>query len=131
MIQFDCVSKAFAGETLLDMLSFIIGKGEKCGLVGRNGSGKSTILKMIIGLESEDKGKISMPKHYRLGYLQQHIAFTQKSALAEAALGLPKGQEEHLYIVETILSGLGFSEQMMHQDPLPSFRRLSFAASFG
>ncbi|MCP5507357.1 MAG: ABC-F family ATP-binding cassette domain-containing protein [Chlamydiales bacterium] len=116
-MQFDSITKAFAGETILDRVSFIVGKGERCGLIGRNGSGKSTLLRMLIGEESEDAGTIAIPKDYRLGYLQQHISFSKETIIEEAALGLPKGYEDHLYLVETILFGLGFTKADMDRPP--------------
>lgn len=117
MIQFHSVIKGYGGDVLLDSVNFIIGKGEKCGLVGRNGSGKSTIMRLIVKEESEDSGTISMPKNYRLGYLGQYVSFSQETIVQEAALGLPKEQQDHTYIAETILSGLGFSEEEMENHP--------------
>jgi ATP-binding cassette, subfamily F, member 3 len=118
MIQFDEVSLAFAGHTLFEKASFTLQKGERCGLVGRNGSGKSTLFKLINRELEPDQGNIIIPKHYRLGYLKQHINFTEKTLLEEAALGLPKEDQDQLYKAEKILFGLGFSETDLEKSPL-------------
>ena len=89
MIQVDGVGKSYGGRLLLDNLSFVINRGERCALVGPNGSGKSTLFRLICQQETSDSGSISLPKHYHLGYLQQHIQFTEDSLLEEAVLSLP------------------------------------------
>lgn len=115
MIQFDKVSLSFAGIFLFDQVSFALQKGEKCSLVGRNGSGKSTIFRLITGQLTPDEGAISIPKGYRIGYLQQHIQFTKPTLREEAASGLPPGEEEMVYKAEKILFGLGFTETDLHR----------------
>ncbi len=117
MIQFDDVSLAFSGEPLFEHASFTIQKGDRCGLVGRNGSGKSTLFRLIVGELDTDGGNISISKNYRIGYLHQNIRFTEPTVLAEAALGLPEGEKDHLYKAEKILFGLGFSEDDLEAPP--------------
>jgi len=111
MIQFDRVGLSFSGHILFQDASFTLQKGERCGLVGRNGSGKSTLFRIINGEMEPDKGAISIPKNYRIGYLQQHIHFTKPTLIEEAALGLPPGEEDYIYKAEKILFGLGFTEE--------------------
>lgn len=117
MIQFDAVSLSFSGEPLFEGVSFTLQQGERCGFVGRNGSGKSTLLRLIVGEMEPDRGSISIPKDYRIGYLQQHIHFTQPTLLEEAALGLPEDEKDLLYKAETILFGLGFTEPDLEKPP--------------
>jgi len=117
MIQFNDVSLTFSGHLVFKGASFTLQKGERCGLVGRNGSGKTTLLRLITGQMLPDEGVISIPKGYRIGYLQQHIHFTEPTLLQEAALGLPENEKDHLYKVEKILFGLGFSEQDLEASP--------------
>lgn len=117
MIQFDDIALSFHGKTLFDEVSFTLQKGERCALVGRNGSGKSTIFRIIAGEIEPDNGAISVPKGYRIGYLQQHIHFTKDTIREEAALGLPPGEEEMIYKAETILFGLGFSDDDLDKSP--------------
>ncbi len=117
MIQVKNISKAFADQSLFENISFNLSTGEKLGIVGRNGCGKSTLLKIILGQLSPDSGEVAIPKNYKLGYLEQHIHFSQTTVLAEASLGLsPEEQFDH-YKVEKILFGLGFNQEDMQRDP--------------
>jgi len=118
MIQIDSVTKAYGENTLLDNVSVIIGKNEKCGLIGRNGSGKTTLFRMITGQEEPDSGSITYAKNYRLGYLSQHIHFSKASLLEEAALGLTEDDKDNTYKAEAILFGLGFQKQDLERSPL-------------
>ncbi len=97
MIQFDDAELSFSGHPVFKDVSFSLQKGERCSFVGRNGSGKSTLFKLIAGELEADGGTISISKNYRIGYLNQHIRFTQGSILQEAALGLPEHEREELY----------------------------------
>ncbi|ADI38261.1 uncharacterized ABC transporter ATP-binding protein YheS [Waddlia chondrophila 2032/99] len=117
MIKAENLTKSYGGLTLFSGISFQIDKGERCSFVGRNGSGKSTLFKILIGEESADEGVISMPKSYRIGYLHQHIRFTQPTVQMEAALCLPEEERETPYRVEVILSGLGFEEGDFSKPP--------------
>ncbi len=117
MIQLDDVHLSFSGEPLFENVSFSLQKGERWGFVGRNGSGKSTLFRLIIGEIEPDRGTISIPNDYRIGYLRQHIRFTQPTLLEEAALGLPDAEADHLYKAEKILFGLGFVERDLDKSP--------------
>lgn len=113
MIYVEELSMAYHGDPLFEKATFTIQDGERCGLVGRNGSGKSTLFRIITGKEKPHSGKIILSKGYKLGILDQHIHFTKPTLLEEAALGLPKGEEENIYKAEKILFGLGFKEEDM------------------
>ena len=120
MIQIQNVSKSFGVQVLLDGASMLVGDHERVGLVGRNGCGKSTLFKMILGQECLDGGSIDIPKKYTLGYLQQHLNFTHATVHEEACSVLKPNEdgwiEEHK--VEAILFGLGFDEESMHKSPM-------------
>ncbi|MCK5218755.1 ABC-F family ATP-binding cassette domain-containing protein, partial [bacterium] len=77
MIKIAEICKAYSAQPLLDRVSFNINPGERIGLVGRNGSGKTTLFRILLGLEEPDSGEIGIPKDYTVGYLQQHLSFTQ------------------------------------------------------
>jgi len=117
MIKFVNVNKAFARQVLFDELSFSVNRGEKIGLVGRNGHGKSTIFQMILGSVEPDSGTIMIPKNYKIGHLEQHLHFTRPTVLEECALGLPDGEEYETWRVEKALAGLGFSQSDMQRSP--------------
>lgn len=65
------VSKSYVEETLLDNIKMTLNSGETIGLVGRNGEGKTTLLKLLAGLETLSQGVISWKKNVRIGYLNQ------------------------------------------------------------
>jgi ATP-binding cassette subfamily F protein 3 len=73
MISFDKVSKSFAKQDILQDCSFQVNAGERVGLIGANGSGKSTIFRLLMGFEHPDQGQIIQPKNLRLGYLPQDV----------------------------------------------------------
>lgn len=118
MIIFDNVSKGFNSGNLFENVSFNVNKGEKIGLIGRNGHGKTTLIKIITGEENIDSGRISIPKNYNIGFLKQHISFTKNTAIDEAMLGLKDDESNDKWKAEKILSGLGFSKDDMLKSPL-------------
>lgn len=117
MIKLSDIGISFAGHFLFEGVSLTLQKGERCGLIGRNGSGKSSLLRIMTGEMEADRGSVSIPKNYRIGYLEQHIRFTQPTLLEEAALGLPEDEKEMLYKAEKILFGLGFTEEDLAKPP--------------
>lgn len=86
-------------------------------MIGRNGSGKSTLFRLLTGEEKPDQGRIILPKGYKMGVLQQQIRFQESTVLEEAALGLPEEEKEALYQVESLLFGLGFTEEDLGRSP--------------
>ena len=117
MLQVSNVSKSYSTRVLFDGATFTVGNRERVGLVGRNGSGKSTLAKIILGLEQSDGGDITTPKGYKLGYLDQHISFTQPTLLMECVQYLPEEHEYDYYLAEKILFGLGFEQEDLDKDP--------------
>lgn len=117
MIKLSDIGISFAGHFLFEGVSLTLQKGERCGLIGRNGSGKSSLIRIMTGEMEADRGSVSIPKNYRIGYLEQHIRFTQPTLLEEAALGLPEDEKEMLYKAEKILFGLGFTEEDLAKPP--------------
>ena len=117
MINIDSITKSYGDNVLFDSASFQINHGEKVGFVGRNGHGKTTLLKIIIGDEEADSGEIIMPSDYKTGYLSQKLEFSQKSVLEECSLGLLKHEKDHYWKAEKILAGLGFSQKDMQGHP--------------
>ena len=71
MISLNSISVVYGSFTLLDNINFHISESDKIGLVGKNGAGKSTIMKMICGLQSPTSGHIDKPNHLEVGYLPQ------------------------------------------------------------
>ena len=117
MININGINKSYGGQLLFDDLSLSVNRGERVGLVGRNGHGKSTLFQMIAGHVEPDSGTISIPKNYRIGHLEQHLHFTKDTVLDECSLGLQPGEEYETWRVEKILCGLGFSDSDMERNP--------------
>ncbi|NTV51996.1 MAG: ATP-binding cassette domain-containing protein [Candidatus Firestonebacteria bacterium] len=117
MIKISNLTKTYGIQTLFDNTGFAMNARERVGLVGRNGHGKSTLFKIILGQEETDSGDIVVPKHYSIGHLEQHIRFTQPTVLEEACMGLPADQQHDSWRVEKVLFGLGFTESDMDRPP--------------
>ena len=66
------ISKSYGVDTILDDCSFFVNDGEKAAIVGNNGAGKSTIMKIIMGELSADNGTITLGKNKTIGYLAQY-----------------------------------------------------------
>lgn len=85
MISFQDVSLQFGDRKLFDDISFMVQPKDRIGLVGKNGAGKSTILKAIVGLANIDSGKVVVPKDISIGYLPQQLECKDtRTVLAEA-----------------------------------------------
>jgi ATP-binding cassette subfamily F protein 3 len=117
MITVDNLTKGFGSHVLFEEASFAVGSHERVGLVGRNGHGKTTLFRLIVGQEQADSGTINIPKHYRIGYVQQKLEFTENNILAEAIKGLQNHEKDHSWKVEKVLAGLGFSQTDMQRRP--------------
>ncbi len=117
MIKFMGINKSFGDQLLYEDLNLSINRGEKVGLVGRNGHGKSTLFQMILGNTDIDSGQMSIPKNYKIGHLEQHLKFSKPTVLEEGSLGLSPDDQYDTWKVEMILSGLGFSESDMEKNP--------------
>jgi len=117
VIKINQLTKSYFARELFTDVSFQMNAGDRMGLVGRNGHGKSTLFKLILGQEEPDSGEITIPRNYRIGHLEQHLHFTQPTILAEAALGLPVEESHSMYKAEAILFGLGFSQADLEKAP--------------
>jgi len=117
MITINNLSKSYGQRVLFENLSFSVGKGEKIGLVGRNGYGKTTLLKMITGEVEFDSGEIQIPKNYKIGYLKQHLDFKYDTIIDEVASVLPKEETDNKWKAEKVLFGLGFSKDDLQKNP--------------
>ncbi len=86
MISINNLTVSYGGFTLLDGISFHISETDKIGLVGKNGAGKSTIMKLICGMQSPTSGQIDKPNHIRIGYLPQIMEHHKGVSVMEEAL---------------------------------------------
>ena len=86
MISINSLTVAYGGFTLLNDINFHISENDKIGLVGKNGAGKSTILKLICGLQSPTNGKVAIPTGVKVGYLPQIMEHHKGRTVLEEAL---------------------------------------------
>ena len=82
-LSIDNISKAFSDKLLFENISFGIEKGEKTALVAANGTGKSTMMKILVGKEESDKGTVSYNENIRIGYLEQLPQFNPELTIQE------------------------------------------------
>ena len=117
MIELINISKSYPTGELYNDLNLRLNSGDKVGLVGRNGTGKSTLFKLILGEEHADSGEIKFPKAYKIGALKQYFDFTEKKLIDETALALSEDDKYDVYKAEKILFGLGFTMEDLNKDP--------------
>ena len=86
MISIEDVTVAYGGFVLLDRINFHISGTDKIGLVGKNGAGKSTILKLIADLQSPTSGRVDKPKDLTVGYLPQIMEHHRGRTVLEEAM---------------------------------------------
>ncbi len=106
MLQIESVHKQFSTKVLFDEASAHLRPHTRVGLVGPNGTGKTTLFKMILGEESPDDGAIRKRPRLRIGYLPQEL----ETITGKTALDAAHRDEYPEHEAKRILSGLGFSE---------------------
>ncbi|WP_238882389.1 ribosomal protection-like ABC-F family protein [Clostridium sp. YIM B02551] len=90
MIILGCkdLEKSYGTKVILNKLSFSVNEGEKVGIIGANGEGKSTLFKILTGELSQDSGDVFLDKNKTLGYLSQHLALDEDSTIYSEALSV-------------------------------------------
>ena len=86
MISINNLTVAYGGFTLLNEINFHISENDKIGLVGKNGAGKSTILKLICGLQNPTSGKVAVPSGVKIGYLPQIMEHHRGRSVIDEAM---------------------------------------------
>lgn len=95
ILTVDNISVRFGERELFSNASFYLQEGEKAGIIGINGTGKSTLLKIIAGLEEPDEGKVIMANHCMVRFLPQNPEFTEDETVLQAVLkGNLQGNDE-------------------------------------
>lgn len=85
MLNIHNLSISFGGEILFDEITFRLGAGDRVGLIGKNGAGKSTMLKILSGEQEPDTGQIAKDKELKIGFLKQDIDFVQGRTVIQEA----------------------------------------------
>lgn len=115
VFSFNDVSIHYNEKKLMENVSLTISDGDRIGVVGRNGAGKSVFLRLLAGKEEPDRGEIALRRHLTMGYLPQTPVLPADATVTEAALGyLPAQPGEDLsaaaYEAQRLLTQLGFTD---------------------
>lgn len=116
LISAESISKQFGVRPLLSQVSLGISESERIGVVGRNGGGKSTLLRILAGEEEPDNGRVTRANWARFGFLQQKDLLASQSSVRELVVGSKKTHEWASDVgVRTIFNGLfgGYSEEIL------------------
>ncbi len=106
------ISKSYTASPLLSNLSYAINEGNKIGLIGVNGTGKSTLLRITAGIEDADSGKIILTGGVRIGYLPQAPAYDPEKTVLEQAVSYLTREiaAEGEYKCKSMLNQLGITD---------------------
>ncbi|GAA5108625.1 ABC-F family ATP-binding cassette domain-containing protein [Alloalcanivorax gelatiniphagus] len=118
LINLERVSKSYGVRPLLDNVSLGISLGERVGIVGRNGDGKTTLLEVLTGIEEPDAGRVSRTRGIEIGYLHQGDELVDTHTVREAVLG---GRQDHEWaadattrqVVEELLAGVSLDRAVV------------------
>ncbi len=111
LLNAEQITKTYGEHVLLDHISFALQEHDKVGLIGINGTGKSTCLKVLAGMETPDDGTITFANHVRIGYLPQEPDFSEPNTVLEQVFygASAEFREERAYEAKTILTQLGIT----------------------
>lgn len=93
LITAEKITKVFAERKVFNQASFFLQEGEKVGIIGTNGTGKTTLLKMLAGMEEPDEGTITTANHVVIRYLPQHPQFDPEMSSLECVLAGNESEE--------------------------------------
>ena len=116
LINIESISKQYGVAPILDSISLGIAESERIGVVGRNGGGKSTLMKVIAGLEPADSGRVTKSSWAKVGYLNQSDSASSTTSVRDLIVGSKKTHEWASDSgVREILSGLfgGYSAEIL------------------
>jgi ATP-binding cassette subfamily F protein uup len=119
-LQVDNLSKAYGEKILFRNISFSIDKGQKVALIARNGTGKSSLMHILAGLEAPDSGKITTRRDLRIDYLQQNPQLDESKSILDTIFatgtGLIKVIHDYEYALEQVKHNLSpESEKLLNQ----------------
>lgn len=113
-LQVEELTKSYGDRLLFDSITFGVNEGDKIGVIAKNGTGKSTLLRLLAEIESPDSGKITFRNGLRVGFLEQSPLFTQGDTLMENLLAvIPENDHDewsHEDKVKQMLSQLGIDD---------------------
>ncbi|MBQ6887305.1 MAG: ABC-F family ATP-binding cassette domain-containing protein [Lachnospiraceae bacterium] len=113
LLTLDNITKTFTDKKLLDGVNFYLQEGEKVGVIGINGTGKSTLLKIMAGLEEADGGSVTKANHVMIRFLSQHPVFAEGVTVLEAVMDGNENKENKWSLeasAKSMLNKLGITE---------------------
>ena len=125
MINVSNLTLSFGGRTLIDEITFVINPKERVGLIGRNGQGKSTLLKILNGLVKSNGGSISHPKEYEIGYLPQEGGAKSDLTLFDEVKKAFAAQNELIEKIEKVTDEISIREDYHSDDYSNLLQKLS------
>lgn len=115
MIQFQSVRKSFGTQDVLVAATFAVHPGERVGIVGANGAGKSTIFELICGHMEPERGEVSVPTSLTIGYVRQqlnpHLHDDSLIEYVENAVPALRRMQSDIHVVEAALAAAGGAER--------------------
>lgn len=115
ILNIEHISKIYGEKTIFDDVSFGIQEGDKIGVIGINGTGKTSLLKMVAGLENPDQGQIIRQNGLKIAYLPQNPQFPENATVMSYAL---EGSAQTDWMVQSNLNKLGITQYDMKIDQL-------------
>ncbi len=109
ILSFEDVCFTYSFKPILDHVNLVINEKEKWGIVGQNGVGKSTLLRMMVGLEKPDSGEVTLLKKYKISYCPQNSEFDSDKTIYDTVLSYMTEKTEE-YQIQAILNKLGFTD---------------------
>lgn len=116
LITITDLGKDYGADTILDSVALRLARGEKVGIVGKNGGGKTTLLRMILGIEEPTRGNIKVAHGVQIGYLSQIARLDESKTIleeAETALASVADAEAHLRDTERALAADPENEDLL------------------
>ena len=108
MIQISDVTKFYGDTCVLDSVSFVLNRGERAGLIGPNGCGKTTLLKIIVGQEQPDRGSVHFTApHVSVGYLPQGAEYPPPASVSQVMEGAIPALSEARMEMESLAQRMG------------------------
>ncbi len=121
-IDIQNLTKSFGDRLILDDISLSIAQGQRIGIVAKNGTGKSTLLRIIEGKEPYDEGKITLKRDLTLGFLEQSPSFDDDEMVLDACFN-HEGKEEQILKAKQILTQLRLGNFDRHMGELSGGER--------
>lgn len=115
MLKVQNLSKSFGNKVILDKVSFSVANGQKVGLIGSNGVGKTTLLKIIAGIELQDSGTVEVGTNNMIGYLRQELSIVEYDITVKKFIRTYVGIEELEQRMESLANRINDDESLIQE----------------